>query len=201
MKGRDEMKEIFKDIFFEENGTLYDYRGLYQVSNFGRVKSFHGKEKFLKLSKKENGYMSVSMYKNGKEKRFYVHRLVAHMFIQNNKNFSEINHVDENKENNFVTNLEWCNRSQNINHGTRNEKCSEKQKNNEKSIKIVQMKNFRITNIFSCCYEAERITGINHGNINKCCRGNLKSAGKFIWKYLYDVSEEMLQEFYENQKK
>lgn len=103
------MKEIWKQI---EGG--YEE---YQVSNFGQIKSLKSKnEKILHLDKDRHGYMNVRLCKNGTRKRFKVHRLVAMAFIENPNRFPEINHKDGNKENNFVENLEWVTRSQNIKH-------------------------------------------------------------------------------------
>ena len=104
------MEEIWKDI--------KDYEGLYQVSNKGRVKSLarydlrgnFRQEKFLKPHKTDNGYLQVSLYNNRKRKRFMVHVLVANAFIENPNNLPEVNHIDENKTNNIVQNLEFCDR-------------------------------------------------------------------------------------------
>ena len=65
-----------------------------------------------------HGYLSVSLF-NGREKRFYIHRLVAEMFIQNNKKYEEVNHIDGNKKNNKVENLEWCTSKENKQHAHR----------------------------------------------------------------------------------
>lgn len=96
--------EIWKDI--------PDYEGLYQVSNLGRVKSFkrngNSKDRILKPSKNRCGYLQVILYKNRKTETFTVHRLVALAFISNPLNLPCINHKDENKENNNISNLEWC---------------------------------------------------------------------------------------------
>ena len=95
--------------------------GLYQVSNLGRVKSLnrtsthpkgyiaHYKEKILKQSFERNGYVRVGLSKYGKTKLYYVHVLVAEAFINNPDNLPEVNHIDEDKTNNCVDNLEWCN--------------------------------------------------------------------------------------------
>jgi hypothetical protein len=114
------MEEIWKDI--------QGYEGLYQVSNLGRVKSmemmlFRGKGyykkpiKIRKLTHGKNGYYSVVLMT---KKRFYVHRLVAKAFLQNENNYPCINHIDGNKLNNVVTNLEWANYSQNSKHAIKN---------------------------------------------------------------------------------
>ena len=112
-------QEIWKDI--------PNYEGLYQVSNFGNVKSLarfvkHGeremfvKERILKTRKNKNGYLSVYPCKNGKYKPMDIHRIVGVVFIDNPCGYGDINHKDGNKENNHVGNLEWCSRSYNIKH-------------------------------------------------------------------------------------
>ena len=112
------MQEIWKDI--------KGYEGLYQVSNFGRVKSLHGKEKILKPYHKSTGYIQVILCKNYKTVARMVHRLVAEAFIPNPENKSQVNHKDENPLNNVDSNLEWCSATYNINYGTRNHKCMNK---------------------------------------------------------------------------
>ena len=92
------MTEIWKDI----DG----YEGLYQVSNLGRVKSLHhNKEKILKGSYANKGYHLISLSKEGTQKRYLVHRLVATAFIPNPYKLECVNHKDENPRNNNVNNL------------------------------------------------------------------------------------------------
>ena len=108
---------------------IKDYEGIYEVSNYGRVKSLERviynsgtknglytiHEKIIKqrINKKRHGYCELSLHKNGKEKRFKVHRLVAEAFIPNPNNLPEVNHIDGNKENNHASNLEWCTSKEN----------------------------------------------------------------------------------------
>ena len=104
------MKEIWKDI--------EGYEGLYQVSNMGRVKSFHNNiEKILIPINKTNEYLFVNLYKNGKNKVVNIHRLVAETFINNpNPNkFIEVLHLDDNPKNNVYTNLKWGTHKENCN--------------------------------------------------------------------------------------
>ena len=118
------MEEIWKDIV--------GYEGLYQVSNFGRVKSlakykngnggskFWRKERILKPANTGRGYLMVVLIKEKKRTTYILHRLVAQAFIPNPNNLPQINHKDENKTNNVVSNLEWCDNKYNSNYGTRN---------------------------------------------------------------------------------
>ena len=93
--------EVWKDVF--------GYEGLYQVSNLGRVKSLkYGKERILKPLKDGGGYIFVHLCKNGERKMYKIHRLVAFTFLTNPQNLSDVNHKDEDKTNNSVQNLEFC---------------------------------------------------------------------------------------------
>ena len=110
------MQEIWKDI--------EGYEGLYQVSNLGKIKSIqylnrvnnksYPRNKILKIIINEKGYLKVDLYKLKKKKRFRIHRLVAQAFIPNPNNFPEINHINGNKQDNSINNLEWCTHSYNM---------------------------------------------------------------------------------------
>ena len=101
--------EVWKDI--------EGYEGLYQVSNKGRVKSFHfGKEKILKPYLRANGYLMLCLQVDKIKAHFIIHRLVATAFIPNPVNLPVVNHIDGNKQNNCVENLEWTTYSENEKH-------------------------------------------------------------------------------------
>lgn len=112
----------------EQWKTIEGYN--YQVSSKGRIRN-----KTTKVVKKtfinERGYVVVSLYKEKKLKTFRVHRLVASAFIENPNNNPEINHKDEDKTNNHVTNLEWCTREYNLAYGTRGLRQSQTMKENQ----------------------------------------------------------------------
>ena len=117
------MEEIWKDI--------EGYEGLYEVSSYGRVRSLgqfvnhnyggyaYRKGRILKPGLGSKKYLSVTLSKNGIQKQYSVHRLVAQAFIPNINNLPIINHKDENKLNNCVDNLEWCDYKYNVNYGNR----------------------------------------------------------------------------------
>lgn len=117
-------KQIWKDI--------EGYEGKYQVSNTGRVRSLNynrtGKIKVRKQGKDKLGYKSVFLCKDGKNKGYLVHRLVAQAFIPNPNNYPVVNHKDENPSNNTVWNLEWCTQEYNCNYGNCRKKMSEAHK-------------------------------------------------------------------------
>ena len=119
-------QEIWADI---EN-----YEGQYQASNFGNIKSInrsitqfgHKKNyvrmmsgKKIKPNTQNNGYLLVWLCKEGNTKALLIHRLVATAFIPNKLNLPQVNHKDGNKHNNFISNLEWCSRSDNVKHAYR----------------------------------------------------------------------------------
>ena len=185
------MKEVWKDI--------KDYEGIYQISNFGRVKSLNykstGPEKIMKLQEHKNGYFTVMLYKDGRQKRVLVHRLVAEVFIANPYNLPCINHKDENTSNNHISNLEWCSYKYNNNYGNHNERLSESHKGdknqmygrtkekhpmygmrldkNPNSKKVICI---TTGEIFNSIKEAESKTNSSH--VADCCNGKRKSAGK-----------------------
>lgn len=119
----------WKDIhFIDFNGNEHDYTGLYKISNDGQVYSCHRKRK-IKGSKDKDGYVRVSLRKNGKNKTFPVHRLVAFMFIPKIDNKHNcVNHKDENKANNSFNNLEWCTTGYNNSYGTRQDRVHRKRR-------------------------------------------------------------------------
>lgn len=161
------------------------YEGLYEVSNFGNVRSLNydktGKIKNMKTFENSNGYMVLTLSKNGKYKQHFVHRLVAEAFIPNLFNGIEINHIDENPKNNCVDNLEWCSKSYNINYGSRNKRCAEKQ-----SKPVLQYTKYgELVKEWSSISECGR-NGFGIGHISDCCKGKLKSHKGFIWKYKND---------------
>ena len=162
------MIEIFKDI--------EGYEGLYQISNYGNVKSLGNdktrKEKILKIKKTILGYLTVNLSKQGKYNTYRVHRLVATAFIDNPQNLPEVNHKDENKTNNHVINLEWCERKYNVNYGTRTDKCSKQVLCVETGV------------VYPSTIEVERQLGFNNANIGKCCLNKLKTAYGYTWCYV-----------------
>lgn len=116
--------EIWRDVDGYEN--------IYKVSNIGNIKSLNykntKKEKLLKQCVDKGGYLRVTLSKNGKEKLKIVHRLIAKAFIPNPNNLPEVNHKDEDKTNNKINNLEWCDRLYNVNYGTILQRKSENTK-------------------------------------------------------------------------
>lgn len=159
------MEEIWKDI--------KGYEGLYQVSNFGRIKSIKRKNTkggIRKLNVDKYGYNYIILYNYDIIKTLKVHRLVAKAFIPNPNNLPQINHKDKNRKNNRVDNLEWCDVTYNI------------QYSHAKPIIQYDINN-KFIKRWKCIREAGRLLKINNGDISKCCKGKKKTAGGYIWQY------------------
>lgn len=179
---------------------IMGYEGLYEVSNLGRVKSLdrliktgRGGLQFregtiLKSKLDKYGYPNLGLYKNGVGKFFTIHRLVAMHFISNPDNLPQVNHKDEDKTNNCVENLEWCDAKYNNNYGTRNERNSNVQINDKKKSKpVIQLTlNNEIIGLYFSIKEATRQTGVGSNEISKCChhKSHYKSAGGYKWVFL-----------------
>ena len=174
------MNTVEKDTLKQEEWkSIPGYDGKYEISNWGRVKSYKQNSNGKILSPGNNGlgYYFVCLFKGKKEKKIFVHRLVAEAFIPNSNNLPEVNHKDEGKGNNHVTNLEWCSRAYNLAYGTRVERISKR---------VVQLdKGGNFIAEFESINEAARRTGISSINICYCCKHKkgYKSRGGFIWIY------------------
>lgn len=158
IKNKD-IEEIWKDI--------KGYEGLYQVSNFGKIKSLsknnynYGENGKILKGINNKGYLRVSLSKNGKAKLYSIHRIVAETFIDNIYNLPCVNHIDENKMNNRADNLEWCSIEYNNNYGNRNKKISINQRYaNNKPIKCLET-----GQIFISLNECARKLNIKPSNI------------------------------------
>lgn len=170
----------------EEWKDVPEYIGLYQVSNYGRVRSLnylgHGKTQIMKHNILKKGYHQVKFCKNNTSKCFLVHRLVAELFVDNPNpyEFNQVNHKDEDKDNNHSSNLEWCNNDYNCHYGTRSERSSKNNLNNPLRSKQVCCIETGI--IYQSINEAQRQIGCR--NISSVCCGIRSTAGGYHWKYV-----------------
>lgn len=143
---------------------------------------------------KLNGYLHVCLHKNKQQKTVRVHRLVANEFIENPQNKPQVNHKNGNKKDNRIENLEWATSSENINHAvktglkpnTTENQRNVARKNGLKCRKRVLQydKNKTYSKVWKGIKEASRKTGIDKSSIVKCCKGKVKSAGGYMWKYI-----------------
>ena len=156
------------------------YESMYEVSDQGRVKSIgYGKERILKPRRDGGGYLFVTLYKNREHKMCKVHRLVAKTFIPNPDNLPEVNHKDEDKTNNKVSNLEFCDRKYNVNYGTGIQRMADK-----KSKPVLQFtKDGEFVKEWKSTHDVERNLNYSQGNISQCCNGIRNSSNGFIWKF------------------
>lgn len=178
-------KEIWKDI--------PGYEGLYQVSNLGNIKSLDRykiikakiKGRILKPGINSQGYYQVVLNKNGRTKHVRINRIVAQVFIKNEKNKKEVNHKDGNKQNNCVDNLEWVTPKENMQHAKINNLINPvkgKEHYKAKKIKQYTKDNIFIKEYFSVA-EASKQTNILRSAISMCLTKQSNSAGGFIWRY------------------
>ena len=197
------MIEIWKDV--------KGYEGLYQVSNHGKVKSvkrkgkngryYGGKTKILTPSK-SGGYLTVGLSKGSFSKTYLVHRLVADVFIPNPLNKKEINHIDGDKHNNNIDNLEWNTRLENMRHAKTHNLLKPKKgkehylfqrygSTHHNAKKIVQLDLCdNIIKIWECGADIERELGIPKSNICKCCKGERKKASGYKWRYIEPIFDD-----------
>lgn len=168
------MAETWKDVA--------GYEGLYQVSDRGNVRSRRRRGSsggVLKPKVNRDGYLYIVLYREGEWKPILIHRLVAQTFIPNPLNLPQVNHKDEDKTNNAANNLEWCTVKYNSNYGT----CQARKAAKCSKVVLQYDKEGNFVREWTSTREVERQTGFAQSHISKCCRGELKSAYGFIWKY------------------
>lgn len=180
------MSEIWRDIA--------GYEGLYQVSDYGNVRSLNyrktGKIQYIRQFDTGNGYLSVALYCKGKKKEHKVHRLVALAFCKNGnpEKYNLVNHKDENPSNNKAENLEWCDNTYNVNYGTRNKRLSESLRKSKahKENSMRQSKMVRCVETgetFFSIKEASRRLGIQTISIIKQCRNEISITHGLHFEY------------------
>ena len=173
---------------------IKDYEGLYEVSNLGEVKRLNyrrtGKEKLLSPGKNRKGYLYIALWKNGIGKYFKIHRLVYSAFVGEIPEGLQCNHIDENKENNRVDNLNLMTSKENNNWGTHNARVAAAMINHSqksKPVEAIDKITGRVVYSFPSINEAHK-QGFNQGNISQCCRNRFNRPGNnvykgFIWRY------------------
>lgn len=183
---------IVSDLGFEVWQDIPGYEGLYQASTYGRVKSVERYVKYKRTSRyfpsvilqpsiNAYGYYVVSLSR----KLYKVHRLIALTFLPKQENCTQVNHKDEIKSNNFVSNIEYCTKRYNNLYGTRIDRAKTKQKNHPKRSKPVSQYDLEgnIVKKYPSIKEAARQTGFPDTHIGGCCLGKHKTAYGFIWRY------------------
>ena len=150
---------------------IKDYEGLYWISDQGQVKNRHGR---ILIPEIRNGYYSVDLCKDGKRKKHRVHRLAAEAFIPNPDDLPMINHKDEDKLNNCVSNLEWCTAEYNTHYSIHED---------------LRVYCFDLDEEFASASVAAVHTVTCRSSIVKACRGQLQQAGGKLWCYSKDKPE------------
>lgn len=188
---------VILNWLFEYWLPIRGYEGLYEVSNFGRVRSLDHQVKcrngkrivkgcILNPRIGRGGYLTVSLNGYGVKKTMFVHRIVVEAFIQNSRSLPFINHRDENKLNNCVWNLEWCTAKYNTNYGSGLNKMLETRRYNNSSNSEKPVYQYTKNGVFVKMYksqaEAGRETGVDHRSISLCAKGFRKTAGKYVWR-------------------
>ena len=175
----------------EEWRPVVGYEGLYEVSNHGNVRSCDrvdcdGRHRRGTTMKQHEacGYMRVGLRKNGVQRKYLVHRLVAQAFVSGYRDGMEVNHIDENPLNNLVTNLEWVTSTENKNHGTRTERVSEKLKETSKDCKpvVMMLESGEEIQEFVSLTEAGKQLGIHRSAIARAIKRGGTASG-YRWKY------------------
>lgn len=166
-----ENKQFHENEIWKE---IKGYEGLYAVSNRGRVKNIMS-GRILKNRIDGHGYAFVALCKGDgtKPKQIKVHRLVALAFIPNSDNLPQVNHIDEDKTNNDVSNLEWVSASQNIRHSAHQYSC----RINQLSL------DGELVKTWESSWQIERELGYAQGYIINCCKRKYKQAYGYRWEY------------------
>lgn len=179
--------EIWKDVV--------GYEGLYQASNLGSIRNCKGR--IRSAFDDGHGYLSLSLYKNGHGQNLKVHRIIASAFIDNPELKATVNHIDGDKKNNNVNNLEWASYSENHKHAYRIglKVVSDKQRacasitgkrtcnTNRPRTPVVAMLYGEIVKTYKSAHEAERDTKASATAIIKCCKEKAKHSGGYEWRY------------------
>lgn len=189
------MKEIWKDII--------GYEDSYQVSNLGRVKSkeridavghpWHSR--ILKPCPQKSGYLNVDLSRNHSKKKLRVHRLVALAFIPNPNDLPEVNHLNEDKTDNRVCNLEWCSTQDNLKYGTRGLRQSLTQSKSASTVSRLRglateqrksVDQYTLDGRFVRKWEsmsAAKEAGFTPGGVSACCYGQIKYHHGYVFRF------------------
>lgn len=155
-----------------------DYEELYEINENGLIRNAYGK--VLSPHFDKDGYLRIDLYKKKKRTKFGVHQLVAKTFISGYFEGAVVNHIDENKQNNHYSNLEWVTVKENTNHGT---SIKRRAKTQGKTVAQLDLEG-NIIAIYYSTGDAERKTGIDHSFISMAANGKVKTAKGFRWSYV-----------------
>lgn len=193
----------------EEWRPVVGYEGSYEVSSMGTIRSLDRinsrgswiKGRLMKPYMNQYGYMKVKLRIKGEQTGYSVHRLVAQAFITNPDDKPQVNHINENKTDNRVSNLEWVTIRENAVHGTRIQRITantdyvKRVANTDyvliarKQAKAVTATHLRSGEVlyFPSMREAQR-NGFNSSAVSKCCKGERAYHKGYVWEYAVDVT-------------
>lgn len=161
-------------------GTFRDYYN-YIVYDDGRIYS-KLRKRYLTNKIMKDGYCRLQLYNNNGCKMFNVHRIIAEVFIQNPSNKPFVNHIDGNKQNNRVENLEWCTQKENIEHAIKHGLKKRQEINTGPLCKQVsQYKDGKLINTYLSISDVYRQNGYYRYKIIKACKENIEAYG-YYWK-------------------
>ena len=163
-----------EDLESEQWRAVEGYPG-YEVSNLGRVRK---NGKLTSSHRTRKGYWQTNLYKRRKQTLHYIHRLVAIAFIPNPENKPTVNHIDGDKNNNRVSNLEWATYLENNLHAIKNHL----HRHYTRAVKQYDLQG-NLLATYNSIVEANKATGVNKSNISQACRGVYKTIGGYRWSY------------------
>ena len=146
------------------------YEGLYGITSCGKVWSYINNQFLTPYD--NHGYKMVRLYKDGEEKGKYIHRLVGEAYIPNPQNLPEIDHINENKEDNSVKNLQWLTKEDNI------------RKSKSKKVYCVEL-----DRIFDSQKQAALELHLEQGNISRVCNGKARTTGGYHFNFIVESDE------------
>ncbi len=189
-----------EDLPNERWKDIKDYEGLYQISDYGRVKSFKRKGNtcthIKKVRMNKQGYLYTNLHKNNKTKSFKIHRLVCEHYITKQENKIWVNHKDGNKLNNCVDNLEWCTPSENATHAFKNNLRFVWNKGKRFSETKINKKvnqydlDGKFIKTWNCIAEASEYYNVSSSCIIRVCKKIKKTCRNFIWTYYSEGDNE-----------
>jgi hypothetical protein len=150
----------------------------YLITRDGRVYSLY-KGTYISLWQDSKGYIVVTLYESGEKKNCFVHTLVTGAYLVSDPDRPWVNHIDSNRKNNLLENLEYVTQQENVIHAYEHGNNAK----HKKSVKMIHPDTKEVLRIFSSASEASRIVNINYRQISACCLGRTQLAGGYIWQF------------------
>lgn len=165
---------------------IENYEGLYAATSCGKIWSYRSK-KFLKPRRQRDGYLLINLYKDGVQTTYQLHRLIARAYLKNPSNLPQINHIDGNKLNNSISNLEYCTGSYNQLHRFKlmRERGEEIEMNN-RGYNAKKVRCIETGIVYNSGQECAKAMGLDASHISKCCRGVAKSHKGYHFEFVIE---------------